>query len=67
MVFLIHTENGTISGLDWFIGMITQALLADSLYFIYVVYVNVVRFMKQDLNVNIRGMDVRIILLIVSK
>jgi len=31
------------------------------------VYVNVVWFMKQDLNVNIRGMDVRIILLIVSK
>jgi len=47
--------------------MITQALLAESLCFIYVVYVNLIRFMKQDLNFNIHGTDVRIILLIISK
>jgi len=47
--------------------MITQALLADSLCFIYVVYVNVTKLMKQDLNATIHGMDVRIILLIISK
>jgi len=45
----------------------TQALLADSLYSVYVVYVNVIRFMKEDVNANIHDMDVRIILLIVSK